>query len=95
MIIAAGGVTHLLGMLVAHTPLPVIGNPVKTDYLDDLGSLLSVVQMLVCHHRIPSDYYTTNKGRDAFQQPRWQPTTLPTPPFQLSDSWEPFCSNFI
>lgn len=46
MIIAgAGGAAHLPGMVAAKTTLPVIGVPVKTNALNGLDSLLSIVQM--------------------------------------------------
>lgn len=45
IIAGAGGAAHLPGMTAAHTPLPVIGVPVKSRSLDGLDSLLSVVQM--------------------------------------------------
>jgi 5-(carboxyamino)imidazole ribonucleotide mutase len=45
IIAGAGGAAHLPGMLAAHTPLPVIGVPVKSSALSGLDSLLSIVQM--------------------------------------------------
>ncbi len=45
IIAGAGGAAHLPGMLAAHTPLPVIGVPVPTEFLRGLDSLLSIVQM--------------------------------------------------
>ena len=45
IIAAAGGAAHLAGVVAAHTPLPVIGIPVKGWSLDGLDSLLSTVQM--------------------------------------------------
>ncbi len=45
LIAAAGGAAHLAGVLAAHTPLPVIGVPVKGGALDGLDALLSMVQM--------------------------------------------------
>ena len=45
IIAGAGGAAHLPGMVAAHTPLPVIGVPVKGRALDGLDSLLSIVQM--------------------------------------------------
>ncbi|HEX6540632.1 MAG TPA: 5-(carboxyamino)imidazole ribonucleotide mutase [Ktedonobacterales bacterium] len=45
IIAGAGGAAHLPGMLAAHTPLPVIGVPVPTEYLRGLDALLSIVQM--------------------------------------------------
>jgi 5-(carboxyamino)imidazole ribonucleotide mutase len=45
IIAGAGGAAHLPGMLAAHTPLPVIGVPVKSSALNGLDSLLSIVQM--------------------------------------------------
>ena len=45
IIAGAGGAAHLQGMAAAHSPLPVIGVPIKTKSLDGLDSLLSIVQM--------------------------------------------------
>ncbi len=45
IIAGAGGAAHLPGMTAAHTPIPVIGVPVKSKSLDGLDSLLSIVQM--------------------------------------------------
>jgi len=45
IIAGAGGAAHLPGMLASHTPLPVIGVPVPTEWLRGLDSLLSIVQM--------------------------------------------------
>lgn len=45
IIAGAGGAAHLPGMIAAHSPLPVIGVPVKSRSLDGLDSLLSIVQM--------------------------------------------------
>jgi 5-(carboxyamino)imidazole ribonucleotide mutase len=45
IIAGAGGAAHLPGMTASHTPLPVIGVPIKTKSLDGLDSLLSIVQM--------------------------------------------------
>ena len=45
IIAGAGGAAHLPGMTASHTPLPVIGVPVKSKALDGLDSLLSIVQM--------------------------------------------------
>ena len=45
IIAAAGKAAHLAGVLAAHTPLPVIGIPVKSSTLDGLDALLSTVQM--------------------------------------------------
>jgi 5-(carboxyamino)imidazole ribonucleotide mutase len=45
IIAGAGGAAHLPGMSAAHTPLPVIGIPIRTKSLDGLDSLLSIAQM--------------------------------------------------
>ena len=46
VIIAGAGVAaHLPGMVASNTPLPVIGVPIKTDSLNGMDSLLSIVQM--------------------------------------------------
>lgn len=45
IIAGAGGAAHLPGMTAAHSPLPVIGVPVKSRSLEGLDSLLSIVQM--------------------------------------------------
>ena len=41
----AGGAAHLAGVVAAHTPLPVIGVPIKSKALKGHDSLLSTVQM--------------------------------------------------
>ncbi len=45
IIAGAGGAAHLPGMTAAHSPLPVIGVPVKSKSLEGMDSLLSIVQM--------------------------------------------------
>src|SRR5258706_14313697 len=45
IIAAAGGAAHLAGVLAAHTILPVLGVPMKSDALNGLDSLLATVQM--------------------------------------------------
>ena len=45
IIAAAGKAAHLGGVVAAHTPLPIIGVPMKTSDLGGLDSLLSMVQM--------------------------------------------------
>lgn len=45
IIAGAGGAAHLAGVVAAHTPLPVIGIPVKSKALQGQDSLLSMVQM--------------------------------------------------
>lgn len=45
IIAGAGGSAHLPGMTAAFSPLPVIGVPVKTNNMEGLDSLLSIVQM--------------------------------------------------
>ncbi len=45
IIAGAGGAAHLPGMLAAKTALPVIGVPIRTEALQGLDSLLSIVQM--------------------------------------------------
>jgi 5-(carboxyamino)imidazole ribonucleotide mutase len=45
IIAGAGGAAHLPGMSAAHTPIPVIGIPIRTKSLDGLDSLLSIAQM--------------------------------------------------
>lgn len=45
IIAGAGGAAHLPGVLAAMTPLPVIGVPIKTNTLDGIDSLYSIVQM--------------------------------------------------
>src|SRR5712671_598220 len=42
---AAGGAAHLAGVIAAHTVLPVLGVPMKSDALNGLDSLLATVQM--------------------------------------------------
>jgi 5-(carboxyamino)imidazole ribonucleotide mutase len=45
IIAAAGGAAHLPGMVAAHTPLPVLGVPIRSSMLNGVDSLLSMVQM--------------------------------------------------
>ncbi len=45
LIAAAGGAAHLAGVMAAHTTLPVLGVPMKSDALNGLDSLLATVQM--------------------------------------------------
>lgn len=45
IVAGAGGAAHLPGMIAAHSPLPVVGVPVKTSKLNGVDSLLSIVQM--------------------------------------------------
>jgi 5-(carboxyamino)imidazole ribonucleotide mutase len=45
IIAGAGGAAHLPGMTASHSPLPVIGVPIRTKALDGLDSLLSIAQM--------------------------------------------------
>jgi 5-(carboxyamino)imidazole ribonucleotide mutase len=45
IIAGAGGAAHLPGMAAAQTVLPVLGVPVKSQALNGLDSLLSIVQM--------------------------------------------------
>lgn len=45
VIAAAGGAAHLAGVVAAFTTLPVIGVPIKSQSLEGLDSLLSMVQM--------------------------------------------------
>jgi 5-(carboxyamino)imidazole ribonucleotide mutase len=45
IVAAAGGAAHLPGMTAAHTPLPVLGVPIKSSTLNGVDSLLSIVQM--------------------------------------------------
>jgi 5-(carboxyamino)imidazole ribonucleotide mutase len=45
IIAAAGGAAHLAGVIAAHTVLPVLGVPMKSESLNGLDSLLSTVQM--------------------------------------------------
>lgn len=45
IIAAAGMAAHLGGVLAAHTPLPVIGVPIKSGALKGVDALYSTVQM--------------------------------------------------
>jgi 5-(carboxyamino)imidazole ribonucleotide mutase len=45
IIAAAGGAAHLAGVMAAHTVLPVLGVPMKSDALNGMDSLLATVQM--------------------------------------------------
>lgn len=45
IIAGAGGAAHLPGMVASKTMLPVIGVPIRSQALNGLDSLLSIVQM--------------------------------------------------
>lgn len=45
IVAAAGGAAHLPGVIAAHTPLPVIGVPVRSGALGGLDALYAIVQM--------------------------------------------------
>ena len=45
IIAGAGGAAHLPGMAASHSPLPVIGVPIRTKAFEGIDSLLSIVQM--------------------------------------------------
>ena len=45
IIAAAGGAAHLPGMLAAKTTIPILGVPMKSQALQGVDSLLSIVQM--------------------------------------------------
>jgi len=45
IIAGAGGAAHLPGIIAGKTLLPVIGIPIKTQVLEGIDSLLSIVQM--------------------------------------------------
>jgi 5-(carboxyamino)imidazole ribonucleotide mutase len=45
VIAAAGGAAHLAGVIAAHTTLPVLGVPMRSEALNGLDSLLATVQM--------------------------------------------------
>lgn len=45
IIAGAGGAAHLPGMIASLTTLPVIGVPIKTNYLSGVDSLYSICQM--------------------------------------------------
>ncbi len=45
IIAAAGGAAHLAGVIAAHTILPVLGVPMKSEALNGMDSLLATVQM--------------------------------------------------
>lgn len=45
IVAGAGGAAHLPGMTAAKTSLPVLGVPVRSEALNGMDSLLSIVQM--------------------------------------------------
>ena len=45
IIAGAGGAAHLPGMIASKTVIPVIGVPIKTEILNGVDSLYSIVQM--------------------------------------------------
>ncbi len=62
LIAGAGGAAHLAGVVAAHTPLPVIGVPIKSKALQGHDSLLSMVQMPA---GVPVATVTIDGGRNA------------------------------
>ncbi len=62
LIAGAGGAAHLAGVVAAHTPLPVIGVPIKSKVLQGYDSLLSMVQMPA---GVPVATVTIDGGRNA------------------------------
>lgn len=62
IIAGAGGAAHLPGMTASHSPLPVIGVPIRTKSLDGLDSLLSIVQMPA---GVPVATVAINQARNA------------------------------
>jgi len=62
LIAGAGGAAHLAGVVAAHTPLPVIGVPIKSKALQGYDSLLSMVQMPA---GVPVATVTIDGGRNA------------------------------
>ncbi|KAF2722400.1 phosphoribosylaminoimidazole carboxylase [Polychaeton citri CBS 116435] len=62
IIAAAGGAAHLPGMAAAHTPLPVIGVPIKPSIGDGMDSLLSIVNM---PRGVPVAAVSVNNGVNA------------------------------
>ena len=59
IIAAAGGAAHLPGTVAANTWVPFIGLHVKGSSLDDMDSLLSIVQVPVCDMGVSSERYVT------------------------------------
>ena len=45
IIAGAGGAAHLPGMIASKTVIPVVGVPIKTEILNGVDSLYSIVQM--------------------------------------------------
>jgi 5-(carboxyamino)imidazole ribonucleotide mutase len=62
IIAGAGGAAHLPGMVASHTPLPVVGVPVKTKALRGIDSFLSIAQMPA---GVPVATVGINNGRNA------------------------------
>ena len=62
IVAGAGGAAHLPGMVAAMTSLPVIGVPIRTQALQGLDSLLSIVQM---PGGIPVATVAINGGKNA------------------------------
>lgn len=93
IIAAAGGAAHLAGMASAHTPLPVIGVPVKATHLDGMDSLLSTVQMPVSSSKqAPRDIrHVLTICREECRLRRWPSTTRRTRLSWRSGSWERSC----
>ncbi|MBW6515437.1 MAG: 5-(carboxyamino)imidazole ribonucleotide mutase [Candidatus Cloacimonetes bacterium] len=62
IIAVAGMAAHLPGVVAAHTPLPVIGVPVKGNSLSGEDALYSIVQMPV---GVPVATVAINGGKNA------------------------------
>lgn len=62
IIAGAGGAAHLPGMTASHSPLPVIGVPVRTKAMDGIDSLLSIAQMPA---GVPVATVAVGNGRNA------------------------------
>ena len=62
IVAGAGGAAHLPGMVASLTSLPVVGVPIRTQALQGLDSLLSIVQM---PGGIPVATVAINGGKNA------------------------------
>lgn len=62
IIAVAGKAAHLAGFIAASTPLPVIGLPVKSSFMDGMDSLLSTVMM---PNGVPVATVAVNGGQNA------------------------------
>jgi phosphoribosylaminoimidazole carboxylase len=88
VIAGAGGSAHLPGMVASMTSLPVIGVPIKTDALNGVDSLYSIVQMPVCSSLIPDNKVLMPIFRKAFLSQQLRLMVHKMPDSSLYEFWQ-------